>query len=92
MPKRIPKRSLKVLKRASPVDRLAKTLGKQKKADLVALILELASNDRSVMRMVESRFVVNAPSDQLVDSTRQAIADATDFDERQINFADSKSK
>ena len=38
------------------------------------------------MRRLESRFEVEPPPEELVAATRQAIADATDFDEREINY------
>lgn len=37
------------------------------------------------MRQLEARFQVEPPPKELIAATRQAIADATDFDERQIN-------
>jgi len=47
--------------------------------------VELARNDRNVLRQLDARFELQAPPRELVLATRQAIADATDFDERDIN-------
>ena len=49
------------------------------------VLLELAQADRGVLRQLTARFDVAATPDELVAATRQAIADATDFDERDIN-------
>jgi len=58
---------------------------RRSKAELVDVLLELAQADRAVLRQLTARFEVAAPADELVTATRQAIADATDFDERDIN-------
>ncbi|MFH1265361.1 MAG: hypothetical protein ABIK89_06500 [Planctomycetota bacterium] len=47
--------------------------------------MELARDDRKVLRQLDARFELEAPPQELVAATRQAIADATDFDERDIN-------
>ncbi len=49
------------------------------------VLLELARADRAVLRQLTARFDVAAAPDELVAATRQAIADATAFDERDIN-------
>lgn len=67
-------------------NRLRKALEKQTKAVLLDLILEAASQDRTFMRALEERFDIEAPTTDLVVATRQAISDATDFDEREINY------
>lgn len=48
-------------------------------------LLELAEEDRAILRQLTTRFKVVAAPDKLEAATRQAIADATDFDERDIN-------
>jgi hypothetical protein len=80
------------LKKASsprkPVDTIAglrKALNARSKADLVSVLLELAQADRGVLRKLTARFDVAAAPKELVAATRQAIADATDFDERDMN-------
>ena len=47
--------------------------------------MELAEADRGVLRQLTARFDVATALDELVAATRQAIADATAFDERDIN-------
>jgi hypothetical protein len=47
--------------------------------------MEMAETDRAALRRITARFAVAATSDELVAATHQAITDATDFDERQIN-------
>jgi hypothetical protein len=64
---------------------LRKALARQSKADLVALVLEFAKDDRRVFRDLAARFDVAAPPGELVQATRQAIADATDYDDRRMN-------
>jgi hypothetical protein len=67
-------------------DRLRKALAKRTKAELLEVVVELACENSTILRKLESRFDIEAPPEDLVVSTRQAIADATDFDERQINY------
>src|SRR3974390_439679 len=64
---------------------LHRALSRRKKADLVTVLLELAQADRGVLRQPTARFDVAATPDELVAATRQAIADATAFDQRDIN-------
>ncbi len=66
-------------------DRLGKALAKRTTSELLAALLDLARNDRGIMRQLEGQFGVEAPPDELVAATRQAISDATDFDEREVN-------
>ena len=47
--------------------------------------MDLAQGDRGILRQLVDRFDVTTTSEELVAATRQAIADATDFDEREIN-------
>jgi len=64
---------------------LRKALNARSKADLVNALLELAQEDRGVLRQLTARFDVVAAPKELVAATRRAIADATDFDERDMN-------
>ena len=64
---------------------LRQALTRRKKAELVEVLLDLAQADRGVLRQLTARFDVPAPPDELVAATRQAIADATAFDKRDIN-------
>lgn len=58
---------------------------KRSKAELVEVLLDLARGDRAVLRQLTARFEVAATTNELVAATRQAIADATAFDARDIN-------
>jgi uncharacterized Zn finger protein len=85
MPKRSSKKVARVPRTTVSPDRLAKALAKRTKAELVDALVEIAQDDRGVMRRLQSRFGVETPPKELVAATRGAIADATDFDEREIN-------
>ena len=82
MPKRRPK---KIIKTADVAKRLRKALAKRTKNELVDVLVKLARDDRNVLRQLDARFELEAPPRELAVATRQAIADATDFDERDIN-------
>jgi hypothetical protein len=58
---------------------------KRSKAELVDVLLELAQADRAILRQLTARFDVAAAPDELIAATRQAVADATDFDARDSN-------
>jgi uncharacterized Zn finger protein len=87
MPKRQPKprRAVPSRKPPGPTAGLRQALTRRKKAELVDVLMELAQADRGVLRQLTARFDVATAPDDLVAATRQAIADATDFDERDIN-------
>ena len=71
---------------ASAAQRLRKALAKRTKDELVDVLVELAQEDHKLLRRLDARFEPEAPLKELVAATRQAIADATDFDEREINY------
>jgi len=85
MPRRRLKKVPKVVKTAGSVEGLRKALARCRKDELVALLIELASADRKILGQLTSRFEVATPPEELVGATRQAIGDATDFDERDMN-------
>lgn len=85
MSKRSPKQATKAVKTTSSAARLRKALAKRTKSELVDVLVELAGEDRGILRRLAARFELEAPPKELVVSTRRAIADATDFDERDIN-------
>jgi hypothetical protein len=85
MPQRKPKKPAPASKRPESTTELRQALNKRKKAELVDVLLELAQADRGILRQLTARFDVAFAPDELVAATRQAIADATDFDERDIN-------
>jgi hypothetical protein len=82
MPKRRPK---KIVDLTAVVQRLRKALAKRTKDELIDLLVELAGENREVLRRVAERIDLQAAPQELVAATRQAIADATNFDERDIN-------
>jgi hypothetical protein len=87
MPKRQPKpqRAVPSRKQPSPTAELRAALTRRKKAELVDLLMELAEADRGVLRHLTTRLDVAMAPDDLVAATRQAIADATAFDKRDVN-------
>jgi hypothetical protein len=85
MSKRKPKKPAPAKKQPVPTAELRQALTRRKKAELVNVLLELAQADRAILRQLMARFEVAAAPDELIVATRQAIADATDFDERDIN-------
>src|SRR5262245_36499893 len=85
MSQRKPKKAAPASKRPESIAPLRRALSGRKKAELVDTLLELAQADRGVLRQLTARFDVAAAPDQLVAATEQAIADATAFDERDIN-------
>jgi hypothetical protein len=85
MSQRKPKKAVPANKRPESMAPLRRALARRKKAELVDTLLELAQADRGVLRQLTARFDVATASDALVTATHQAIADATAFDERDIN-------
>jgi hypothetical protein len=73
------------VKPTGPTAELRRALARRKKAELVDVLMEMAEADRAVLRRLTARFAVAANTEELVAATHQTIADATDFDERQIN-------
>src|SRR5262249_20461466 len=85
MSQHTPKKATPAGKRPESMAPLRRALCRQKKAELVDALLELAQGDRAVLRWLTARFDVAPAPDALVAATRQAIADATAFDRRDIN-------
>src|SRR4051794_36581648 len=85
MPRRKPKKRAVATKREDSARGLRQALAQRAKAELVELLLELAQADDRIRRQLTTRFDVAAAPRELVAATRRAIADATDFDERQLN-------
>jgi hypothetical protein len=85
MPRRQIRRT--VPSRTQPVSAAAlrQALARRKKVELVDVLVELAEGDRGILRQLTARFDMATTLDQLVAATHQAIADATAFDEHQIN-------
>jgi hypothetical protein len=85
MSQRKPKKAAPARKRPESMAPLRRALSRRRKTELVDTLLELAQADRGVLRQLTARFDVAAAPDELVAATHQAIADATAFDERDIN-------
>jgi uncharacterized Zn finger protein len=85
MSKRSPKQTAKAARTADSGERLRNALAKHTKGELIDVLVELAGEDRGILRRLEARFELEAPPKELVVATRQAITDATDFDERDMN-------
>jgi hypothetical protein len=83
----MPRRKNEVANQAQPGPNaeLRQALTRRKKAELIDALMVLAQADRGVLRQLSARFDVAAPPDELIAATRQAIADATGFDQRDIN-------
>lgn len=65
---------------------LRQALAKQKKADLIDALLELAEGNGGVLRQLTARFEVEASQGDLEAATRRAIADATRCGGRGMNI------
>jgi hypothetical protein len=87
MPKRPsrPRRTAPPPTPPGPAAALRQALARRTKAELLDVLIDLAESDRDVLRQLTAWFEVATSPEELVAATRQAIADATDFDERQIN-------
>lgn len=83
MAKRLPK---KVVQKVDLAQRLRKALAKRTKDELIETLVELAEEDRGLLRRLAAQVELASRPEELAAATRQAIADATDFDERDINY------
>jgi hypothetical protein len=79
------RRARKIANSTDAAPRLRRTLAKCAKNELINILVELAGEDRSVLRRLAARLEWESPPPELAAATRQAIADATDFDERDAN-------
>jgi hypothetical protein len=79
------RRAKKIANSTAAAPRLRRTLAKCAKAELINILVELAGEDRSVLRRLAARLELESPPQELAAATRRAIADATDFDERDAN-------
>src|SRR5215467_8595803 len=83
MKRRMPAKRVRA---AYPLEALRVALRKRTRANLADLVIELISSNPTLQRRLELRFGVEPSDKETVRQTRQAIADATDFDEREINY------
>ncbi|MEQ8788222.1 MAG: hypothetical protein RIC55_18075 [Pirellulaceae bacterium] len=82
------KKAAKRPRKTAKTDRfplIDKALRKRTKADLVAMILDVAREHAAVARELEDRLNVDKPVDLLLADVSSAIDRATDFDERMSN-------
>jgi hypothetical protein len=79
------RRVKKALKTSDIAARLRKALAKRRKDELIDILVEWAKEDRSLLRRLAEQFDRKSPPQELAAATRQAITDATDFDQRDIN-------
>ncbi len=86
MSKRRSKKAVKSLKTVEPAQRLRKALARRTKDELIDVLVEFAGDDRAVLRRLAAHVELQIPPEELLVVTRQAIADATAFDERDINY------
>jgi hypothetical protein len=82
MPKRRPK---KIAKKPDVAARLRTALAKRTKAELIAILVEWAGENRHLLRRLAEQIGLETPPQEIAAATRLAIADATDFDDRDIN-------
>lgn len=64
---------------------LRKALAKRTKDELIDILVELTGEDRGILHRLAGRIELEAPFQEIAAATRQAIADATAFDKRDIN-------
>ena len=79
------RRVKKVVRKADSVERLRKALVKATKNDLIDILVQLARDDRNLFRQLGEHFKLEVPPEEIATAASLAIADATDFDEREIN-------
>jgi uncharacterized Zn finger protein len=65
--------------------RLREALAKRTKGDLIEVLVKLAKEDHTFLRALDAQLDLEPSPHDLVAATRQAIADATAFDERDAN-------
>ena len=85
MSKRRVRKAVKSLKTMDPGPWLCKALTQRRKDELIDILVAIARADRAILRQLAAHFELQIPPKELPAATRQAIADATDFDERDIN-------
>lgn len=80
-----PKKPIPAPTQPGSTDTPRRALTGRKKAELVDVLMALAQVDRGILRQLTARFDVATAPDELIAATRQAIADATAFDPRDMN-------
>lgn len=64
---------------------LRPALAHRTKDELIDMLVKMAKDDRAVLRELSAYFELQPPLEELLAQTRQAIADATAFDKRDMN-------
>ena len=72
--------------KVSPSELIRSALSKCKKADLVDYLVEFSKEHLEVRRELEARLKIEKPVSLVVNDIESAIALATDFDERRMNY------
>ncbi|TWU02922.1 hypothetical protein [Stieleria varia] len=72
--------------KVSPSELIRSALGKCKKPDLIDFLVEFSNQHVEVQRELESHLNVEKPFSLVVIDIESAIALATDFDERRMNY------
>lgn len=85
MSKRSTKKTLRRAQRGNAEQRLRAALARCSKEELIEILSECASADCAACRRITARVELPASPDELVRLTREAIAEATAFDEGDIN-------
>jgi len=79
------KKLRKPLRRTDLKPWLRLALTRRTKSELVDVLVKIAGDDRAILRRLAAHLELQIPLEELLVATRQAIADATAFDERDIN-------
>jgi hypothetical protein len=85
MAKRRAKKTVRPAQRGDAAQRLRAALARCSKVKLIEILSECASADRAVLRRIMAHIELPASANELVRLTREAIAEATAFDARDIN-------
>ena len=72
--------------KVSPSELIRSALGKCKKADLIDFLVEFSTQHLEVRRELETRLSVEKPVSLVVNDIESAIALATEFDDRRMNY------
>ncbi|MEW6252819.1 MAG: hypothetical protein AB1716_19455 [Planctomycetota bacterium] len=85
MSKRSAKKTLRRAQRGNAEQRLRAALARCSKEELIDILSECARADRAALRRIAAHVELPTSPNELVQLTREAIAEATAFDERDIN-------
>ena len=85
MSERMPKKLIPLPRRTDPTPWLRQALAHRTKDELIDMLVKMAKDDRAVLRELSAHFELQPPLEELLAQTRQAIADATAFDKRDMN-------